>query len=469
MVFKENISESSGLGNEDEKISQLEADLVKTPEKKKKAHSFKESLRRVIKTVGLVGLVGFFAQQEVKFDPVHTEMFPLVKALSDSTQSKSSLELERAAGLGNYALYSLDSSNHLVEHELLKDQSINFLQNLPGFVLKDHYSFNEADNLLSAGRTGYLNDLSSADLNTLNSTVLETRELARESSPVFKNRDVIIFAHNEKVSDSLGTEHNRFGNEALVRLIKEKNPARIDIVRASQEPTIPELDSLKEEFAKQVIKSKAPTIIFAAHGSDNVDNDILVDLSSIKEWLHGDNYYSRVDEIISKAYNYFNRGIRLTDNVQYSGAIEGLKALQAMKIEGKEFGAILEKRYKQGNHTSVLVEIESCFGTNFTIECLRELAEFKKQNPDFNFPTMITASEYGQEAWGKDPVGANTSQSLYLLLSGAGSLEDIIDFQRNPENRTININPLIRDYHSLISNSGIYRQSRDGKMVVQVQ
>ena len=261
---------------------------------------------------------------------------------------------------------------------------------------------------------------------------------------------------------------SRFANTVELDQIRAQGAHDIAVIRASDNPSVQELTALKQDFAKDIIEAKNPTIIFSAHGMDAYSGDDLVSLSEIKKLTHDKDYYSYADEIVSKVNGYFERGIEFTNNVEYSNSLDWMPALQASKLTGDEFADMLESRFKAGNTTDVFVEIESCYGTNFALELLKDLKAFKEKNPDFRYPTVVTTAGYGQSSWlGEERT--NTTQTLALLLQGSGTVGDVIKFQTDPKNRKESVNRRGKENNAyLLSTSAVFLPSKDGSKIVQI-
>lgn len=182
-------------------------------------------------------------------------------------------------------------------------------------------------------------------------------ELLEQS--LFKNRNVLVFAHNEMITDSSvqGKDKVRFGNEKTLDAIESQETNDVYVVRSSLN-TSEDLQEKKDMFFEYILKNKNLTVFVTAHGGPN--------------------------------------GIFLTEGIpNKQGKIA--ETGKEEYVSPRELGMVLEQRYDTGLKDTPIFIFESCYNQNYIRNLYRMIDDINStKNKKIPYPIMCGSTEFGQ-------------------------------------------------------------------------
>ena len=224
-------------------------------------------------------------------------------------------------------------------------------------------------------------------------------ELLEQS--LFKNRNVLVFAHNEMITDSSvqGNDRVRFGNEKTLNAIESQGTKEIYTVRSSLN-TPEDLQEKKDMFFDYISKNKNLTVFITAHGSPD--------------------------------------GIFLTEGVPNK---EG-KVIETGKeeyVSPSELSMALEQRYDKGLKDTPIFIFESCYNQNYIRNLYAMIDDINSiKNKKIPYPIMCGSTEFGQ--FGYSNFNSNyRDKFIEAILEGKNDtkIKDLIEIEAGAAKRGI--------------------------------
>lgn len=176
---------------------------------------------------------------------------------------------------------------------------------------------------------------------------------------LFKNRNVLVFAHNEIYTNPLikGSDRTRFGNEKTLNAIESQKTNELYVVRSSLN-TPEDLQEKKGMFFDYISKNKNLTVLIAAHGSPDAI-------------------------FLTQGVPDKNGKIAETGKEEY--------------VSPNEFAMALEQRFDNGVKDVPIFIFESCYNQNYIRSLYGVIDEINStKNKDIPYPIMCGSTEYGQ-------------------------------------------------------------------------
>lgn len=192
-------------------------------------------------------------------------------------------------------------------------------------------------------------------------SVRNNPELLEQS--LFKNRNVLVFGHNEIWAESITKKEDkvRFANEVTLDAIESQGVQDLRLIKSLLN-TQEDLEQKKTEFFQYIADHNELTIIISAHGSPD--------------------------------------GIFLTDGVpDENGKIS--RTGKEEYVSPNEFVAALELRYDNNFKDTPILIFESCYNQNYIRNLYRLIDEINStKNKMIPYPIMCGTAEFGQVGYG---------------------------------------------------------------------
>lgn len=209
------------------------------------------------------------------------------------------------------------------------------------------------------------------------------KEIIEQS--LFKNRNVALFAHNEKWDDG----STRFGTEYTQQNLKNQKPSELKIFRAKN--TLESLGYTKKEFLKYIENTKNVTIMFEAHGSP-------------------------------KAVA-FTEGVPKEDGTIVMPYGNG-------SLDYDELSNALAQRHKNGFHDRPIIIMGSCFNQDFIRNLCAEIQNINNsQKKHIPIPICIGDTEFGQYSFSDDIKNGSLFLKAILENKINTKIKDVIELE----------------------------------------
>jgi hypothetical protein len=226
--------------------------------------------------------------------------------------------------------------------------------------------------------------------------------------PLFKNRNVALFAHSERYGDDKKYSSNKyviknkgnikFGKPAVRNAILQQNPINLTTFRA--ENTQESLAETKKLFLEYVGSKKNLTIVADAHGG--------------------------------KGQIFFTQGLPKKKEVKSSVSTQELEY-----VTTEELASALEQRYDKEIKDTAIILMSSCYDQDFIRDLCEKIMEINSQKKkDIPLPIASGDAEYGQYAF--SAYNDFGSEFLALLLTNKfeTKIKDIIQIESGEDKIT---------------------------------
>lgn len=259
--------------------------------------------------------------------------------------------------------------------EFLKDPALSIVYKLkyeetPPLCLKNFPDRDKAEWIMRTARNMYISK-TLVTPEEFERVFYETIALQMDhellEKDLFKNRNVAVFAHNQKLQtiyreegkeDSL-TMADSFIEPQVIKALESQKPECLKLFRA--ENSKESLENTKKEFSDFVINNKEITIIVNAHGGPH------------NIFMSGD--YNSKDNTGNK--------VELQRN--------------DISVSDDELAKTFEARYDNGFKDTIILLMGSCYNQNFIRNLYDDLLKINEEkNKDIPMPICAGVSEYGQ-------------------------------------------------------------------------
>ncbi len=227
------------------------------------------------------------------------------------------------------------------------------------------------------------------------------KELIEKS--LFKNRNVALFAHNEKYGESKKNSldkyeiknigNSKFGKSAVRNAILQQNPIDLTTFRAENTPE--SLIKTKKLFLEYVASKENLTIVADAHGGKNAI--------------------------------YFTQGIPKGSDSKSSDLAQASEY-----VTTNELASAMEERYDKNIKDIPIILLTSCYDQDFIRKLCEEIIEINSQKgKDIPLPIASGDAEYGQYAYSTYDDFGSEFIGLILKNKAETKVKDIIEIENN--------------------------------------
>lgn len=226
--------------------------------------------------------------------------------------------------------------------------------------------------------------------------------------PLFKGRNVALFAHNEKWGDDTSMSKNSYSKENKGNPRFGKRATRDEIM--NQHPT-----DFRTFKAKNTVESLERTeSLFLEYVATHSDLTILVD-------AHGGEESIYLTQGIPKGNGLVNK------NEELNGEL--------IKIDVEELSSAFESRYDKGILDAPIIIMSSCYNQNFIRNLCEKIIEINKtKNKEIPLPIATGDSDYGQVSY-SDGFSDFGGYFFKVLLKNKKEtkIKDILEFEASED------------------------------------